>query len=72
MTEFDCPEVILYGWQDVKSQLLTNVFLPFLFFFFFKKCIKVVYWSDINTGVKKKNEKERTNKKADISVFFVL
>ena len=24
MTEFDCPEVILCGWQDVKIQLLTH------------------------------------------------
>ena len=22
--EFDCPEVTLCGWQDVKIQLLTN------------------------------------------------
>ena len=27
MTEFDCPEVILYVWQDVKIQLLMNLFI---------------------------------------------
>ena len=25
MTEFACPEVTLYGWQDVKIQLLLTV-----------------------------------------------
>ena len=25
MTEFDCPGVPLYSWQDVKIQLQTNL-----------------------------------------------
>ena len=24
MAEFDCPEVSVCGWQDVKIKLLTN------------------------------------------------
>ena len=26
--EFDCPEVTLYGWQDIKTQLLLVLLLP--------------------------------------------
>ena len=28
MTEFDRPDMTLYGWQDVKIQLLNNVNIP--------------------------------------------
>ena len=31
MTEFDCPEVTLCSWQDVKIQLLTWIFKLFSF-----------------------------------------
>ena len=27
VTEFDCPDVTLCGWQDVKIQLLTSLLL---------------------------------------------
>jgi len=31
MTEFDCTEVTLCGWQDIIMQLLTNLLLQFIF-----------------------------------------
>ena len=31
MAEFDCPEVTLCGWQDVKIQWLTQCLVPFQF-----------------------------------------
>ena len=45
--EFDCPEVTLCGWQDIKIQLLTNYWLLWPWplgeitqnFFFFKGLI---------------------------------
>ena len=24
LQQFDCPEVTLFGWQDIKIELLTN------------------------------------------------